>query len=117
MFEVVEISLCPSHSWISFRLTPLAYNKLAQLCRKKSKRLDFFRHAYACHCLKKWVADGKDLSVYLPILKTYMGHDSFEDTAYYLRLTADVFPDITIKLKGYYPDIIPSLGGAADAIH
>jgi len=46
-----------------------------------------------------------------------MGHDSFEDTAYYLRLTADVFPDITIKLEGCYPDIIPSLVGAADAIY
>jgi hypothetical protein len=63
------------------------------------------------------VTVGNDLTVYLPILKTYMGHDSFEDTAYYLRLTADVFPDITIKLEGCYPDIIPSLGGVADAIH
>jgi len=85
--------------------------------RGKGPRIYDFRHAYACHCLKKWVANGKDLTVYLPILKTYMGHDSFEDTAYYLRLTADVFPDITIKLERCYPNIIPSLGGAADAIN
>jgi len=47
-------------------------------------------------------------------LKTYMGHDSFEETAYYLRLTADVFPDITLKLETRYPEIIPELEGSWD---
>ena len=42
-----------------------------------------------------------------------MGHDSFEETAYYLRLTADVFPDITLKLVTRYPGIIPELEGGA----
>lgn len=79
--------------------------------RGKGPRVHDFRHTFACHCLKKWVIQGKDLSVYLPVLKTYMGHDSFEETAYYLRMTADVFPDISIKLEGSYPDIIPKLEG------
>ncbi len=35
--------------------------------------------------------------------------DSFAETAYYLRLTADVFPDLTLKLEGRYPDLIPML--------
>ncbi|HZK00015.1 MAG TPA: tyrosine-type recombinase/integrase, partial [Tissierellaceae bacterium] len=74
--------------------------------RGKGPRVHDFRHAFACHCLKKWVIQGKDLSVYLPVIKTYLGHDSFEETAYYLRMTADVFPDISIKLEGSYPDII-----------
>jgi len=74
-------------------------------------RVHDFRHAYAVHCLKKWVDQGKDLAIYLPVLKTYMGHDSFQDTAYYLRLTADVFPDITLKLETRYPGIIPELEG------
>jgi len=38
----------------------------------------------------------------------------FEETAYYLRLTADIFPDISIKLEGCYPDIIPRLEGNSD---
>ncbi len=79
--------------------------------RGKGPRIHDFRHSYACHCLKKWVIEGRDLSVYLPVLKTYMGHDSFEETAYYLRMTADVYPDITIKLEGCYPKIIPDLEG------
>lgn len=81
--------------------------------RGKGPRIHDFRHAYACHCLKQWVAQGKDLAVYLPVLKTYLGHDSFAETAYYLRLTADVFPDITLKLEGKYPDMIPGLESGA----
>jgi integrase len=79
--------------------------------RGQGPRVHDFRHAHACHCLKKWVQQGKDIAAYLPVLKTYMGHDSFEGTAYYLRLTADVFPDISIKLEGCYSDIIPRLEG------
>ena len=41
-------------------------------------------------------------------------HDSFEETAYYLRLTADVFPDISVKLERWYSDIIPGLEGGTD---
>lgn len=81
--------------------------------RGKGPRIHDFRHAYSCHCLKKWVAEGKDLTAYLPVLKTYLGHDSFSETAYYLRLTADVFPDITLKLEGTYPHMIPGLEGDA----
>ena len=82
--------------------------------RGKGPRIHDFRHTFACHCLKKWVEQGKDLTVYFPILKTYMGHDSFKETAYYLRMTADVFPDITIKLEGEFPNIIPILEGDFD---
>lgn len=76
--------------------------------------MDFLRHTYAVHCLKKWVEQGKDLTAYLPVLKTYMGHDTFEETAYYLRLTADVFPYITLRLETRYPEIIPQLEGETD---
>jgi integrase/recombinase XerD len=78
----------------------------------KGPRIYDFRHSYAVHCLKNWSEQQKDLSVYLPMLKTYMGHDSFEETAYYLHLTADVFPEITLKIETQYPGIIPELGGS-----
>lgn len=74
-------------------------------------RIYDFRHVHAIHCLKKWTEQERDLNVYMPLLQTYMGHDSFQDTAYYLRLTADVFPHITFKLESRYPDIIPELEG------
>jgi integrase len=79
--------------------------------RGKGPRVHDFRHTFAVHCLKKWTEGEKDLMVYLPVLKTFMGHESFEETAYYLRLTADVFPKITLKLENKYPEIIPELEG------
>lgn len=82
--------------------------------RGRGPRIYDFRHLYAICCLKKWVEQKKDLMVYLPVLKTYMGHYSFKDTAYYLRLTADVFPDITLKLETRYPKIIPQLEGGGN---
>lgn len=80
-------------------------------------RIHDFRHTYATHCLKKWAEQGKDLSTYLPILKTYMGHDSFKETAYYLRLTADVFPDMMSTVEIRYPGMIPVLEGVVDETH
>jgi len=77
-------------------------------------RVHDFRHVFAVHRLKKWAEQEMDLAAYLPVLKTYMGHDSFAETAYYLRLTADVFPAITLKLETLYPGIIPELEGYAN---
>lgn len=82
--------------------------------RGHGPRVHDFRHTYAVHCLKKWAEQEKDLAAYLPVLKTYLGHNSFEETAYYLRLTADVFPEITLKLETCYPEIIPELEGHAN---
>ncbi len=77
-------------------------------------RIHDFRHTFSIHCLKKWAEQGKDLTVYLPVLKTYLGHESFRETAYYLRMTVDVFPDITLKMETRYPGIIPELQGDTD---
>jgi len=82
--------------------------------RGHGPRIHDFRHTYAVHCLKKWTEEEKDLSVYLPVLKTYMGHEFFEDTVYYLRLTVDVFPKITLKMETSYPELIPLLQGNTD---
>ena len=41
-----------------------------------------------------------------------MGHNSFKETAYYLHLTADVFPNILLKIESKCSGIIPTLKGA-----
>lgn len=71
--------------------------------------LHSFRHTFAVHCLKKWVLEGKDLMVYLPVLKTFLGHDSFRETAYYLKLTSDVYPNITNMVETKFNNLIPRL--------
>lgn len=85
--------------------------KISHGGRGVGPRIHDFRHTYAVHCLKKWAEQDKDLAVYLPMLRTYMGHDTFAETAYYLQLTADVFPHIILKLEKYDPNVIPELAG------
>jgi integrase len=77
-------------------------------------RVHDFRHTFAVYRLKAWSEQGKDLLAMLPVLKTYMGHDSLNETAYYLRLTADVFPNILMQLEGTFGNLIPHLGGDSD---
>jgi integrase len=78
--------------------------------RSKGPRVHDFRHTNAVNCLRRWVLDGKDLNAYLPILQAHLGHVSFSDTAYYLHLTADLFPDITKKVEAKFNFIIPEEG-------
>jgi integrase/recombinase XerD len=85
--------------------------KISHGGRRYGPCIHSFRHTFAVHCLKKWVEQNKDLTAYLPVLKAYMGHDSFKETAYYLRLTMDEFPGIILKLQTQYPEIIPLLEG------
>ena len=79
----------------------------------KGPRLHDIRHTFAVHCLRQWVMQGRDLAAYLPVLKTYLGHDSFRDTSHYLRLTAEVYPDITAKVEQAFGYIIPVIGDDA----
>ncbi len=75
---------------------------------RNNPRIHDFRHTFAVYCMKSWVEQNKDLRAYLPVLQAYMGHSSINNTAYYLHLTADLYPDITEKVHKAFGDIIPS---------
>jgi len=81
--------------------------------RGAGPRIHDFRFLFSIHCLKKWSEEGKDLMTFLPILRIYLGHNSIYETAYYLRLTADVFPEIAFKLEQAYADVVPIMEGGA----
>ena len=76
----------------------------------KGPRVHDLRHTYSVHCLRHWVREEADLAAMLPLLKTYLGHYSFQDTAHYLRLTAELFPDIVEKSQNVFP-VIPEMLG------
>ena len=65
----------------------------------------------AVHCLRRWVLEKKDLQAYLPVLQAYLGHVSLSDTAYYLHLTADLFPNIAERVEPSFGSMIPKAGG------
>lgn len=45
----------------------------------------------------------------LPLLMIYLGHSSLAATGYYLKLTAEAFPDLIEKINQLYGDIMPDL--------
>ncbi len=79
--------------------------------RGKGPRVHDLRHTMAVHCLRRWVLEGKDLRALLPVLQAYLGHVSLGDTAYYLHLTVDLFPNITEQIEKALGEIIPKVGG------
>jgi len=69
------------------------------------------RHGFAVANLRRWAAGGADLAVMLPYLACYMGHADLRGTQYYLRLTADAYPDVMAKAQvrfGYVIPVIPA---------
>lgn len=61
--------------------------------RGKGPRVHDLRHTFAVRSLQHSIIAGKDLYVFLPILMSYLGHIKLSSTEYYLRLTAEMFPD------------------------
>jgi integrase/recombinase XerD len=65
------------------------------------------RHGFAVQNLRRWAADGTDLAVMLPYLSAYMGHADLRGTQYYLRLTADAYPEIVALAQAAFGYVIP----------
>ncbi|MDQ2739719.1 MAG: tyrosine-type recombinase/integrase, partial [Actinomycetota bacterium] len=57
------------------------------------------RHGFAVANLRRWAADNADLAVMLPYLACYLGHADLRGTQYYLRLTADAYPEVMAKAQ------------------
>ena len=72
----------------------------------KGPRVHDFRHSYCVHLLLKWNSEGKDLLTYLPYMRTMLGHESFKELAYYLKLTAEAYPFIRESLFKSFPSVI-----------
>jgi integrase/recombinase XerD len=82
--------------------------------RGHGPRVHDLRHAMAVNNLRSWFAHGENVNALLPVLQTYLGHSSIGDTAYYLHLTAESYPDITARVKQAFGDIVPPVTGGPD---
>lgn len=67
------------------------------------------RHGFAVTNLRRWATDGADVAVMLPYLACYMGHADLRGTQYYLRLTADAYPEVIAKARIRFGYVIPVL--------
>jgi integrase/recombinase XerD len=55
----------------------------------------------------RWYRSGEDLNARLPVLATYLGHQGLDGTQRYLRLTAEIFPELAARLQDRFGDLVP----------
>lgn len=75
--------------------------------RGKGPRVHDLRHGFAVHSLLRWYRNREDLDAKLPLLATYLGHQSLSGTQRYLHLTAELFPEITARVEALFGEVIP----------
>ena len=75
--------------------------------RGQGPRLHDLRHTFAVHTLVRWYREGADLDAKLPVLATYLGHQSLLGTQRYLHLTVELFPEIAARANATFGDVIP----------
>ncbi len=76
---------------------------------KDKIRIHDFRHSFAVHSLARMAEQGLDIYCSLPILSTYLGHQSLKATNNYVRLTSDMYPELINKMDIVSFDIFPKI--------
>ena len=72
-------------------------------------RIHDLRHTFAVTSLATMADTGIDLYASLPILSTYLGHQSLASTNHYVRLTANMYPDLIKDVDTLCLDVFPKL--------
>lgn len=81
------------------------------LGKERGPSIHDLRHTFVCHRLNQWASEGTDLTAVLPVLSKYLGHTSVMATAWYLRLTAEVYPEVIRTMDMFAADTLPLLQG------
>lgn len=72
-------------------------------------RVHDLRHSFSVHSLAKMAQENLDLYYSLPILSKYLGHNSLEATDKYVRLTADMYPNILNEVDKLCAYVFPEV--------
>ena len=75
--------------------------------RGHGPRLHDLRHTFSVHSLATMSDSELDLYYALPLLSTYLGHQSLEATEKYVRLTAEMYPDLIKKTSNICSSVFP----------
>jgi integrase len=78
--------------------------------RGHGPRIHDLRHTFAVRRLEAWYREGVDVGTKLPVLSTYLGHESIAGTQRYLQLTVSLHPDLSSALEQRYGALIPQGG-------
>ncbi|HUX59198.1 MAG TPA: tyrosine-type recombinase/integrase [Bacteroidales bacterium] len=75
--------------------------------RGHGPRLHDLRHTFSVHSLASMSESELDMYYSLPLLSTYLGHQSLEATNSYVRLTAEMYPDLIKKASNICSSVFP----------
>ncbi len=78
--------------------------------RGKGARLHDLRHTFCVNALVQMSETGQDLYHSMPVLMTYIGHQSLEATNRYVRLTEEMYPNLLRKVDEAYRYVFPEIG-------
>lgn len=77
--------------------------------KHRGPRIHDLRHTTACHALVQMAQNGMDLYCSLPILSAFLGHQSLKATDLYVRLTAEMYPELIHKIDPEYLTVFPEI--------
>jgi integrase len=72
-------------------------------------RIHDLRHSFCVKSMSHLSKEGKDLYYILPVLSTYIGHQSLAATDGYVRMTSEMYPDLLNKTDSICSYIYPEL--------
>jgi len=72
-------------------------------------RMQDLRHSFCVKSMSRLSKEGNDLYYTLPILSTYVGHQSLAATDRYVRMTSEMYPDLLNKTDSICSYIYPEL--------
>lgn len=67
------------------------------------------RHTFATNAIFRWAKEGKDVNARLPYLSTYLGHEHFSYTAYYIHLVPQYFSQMSEMYLSQHSHLIPEI--------
>lgn len=72
-------------------------------------RIHDLRHTFSVKAMHDMSVEGKDIYYSLPILSTYIGHQSIAATDRYVRMTSEMYPELIDKMESICSYIYPTL--------
>lgn len=86
---------------------------ISHMGKGSGPRLHDLRHTFACHSLAQMIRSGMDVHQGMPLLSTYLGHRTIGSTEKYVRLTAEMYPDLLEDVENICEFVFPTLKPAA----
>ena len=108
-FVKLDGSKCGHNSVGKWFKQCLAKATIPHVGRNHLPRIHDLRHTFAVTSLANMAEAGIDLYASLPILSTYLGHQSLEATNHYVRLTANMHPDLIKDVDMICLDVFPKI--------